>query len=105
MERNLLHFRVRLKRRGMIMQAAALLFAAFSAFTCPVYGAGADPVSEAYAFTVTGRVTSDQGDPLPGVSVLEKGTTNGTVTDTEGRYSLTVTDENVTLVFSFIGYT
>ncbi|MGR3811171.1 SusC/RagA family TonB-linked outer membrane protein [Jiulongibacter sp. NS-SX5] len=53
---------------------------------------------------VSGVVTSSDGqEPLPGVSVLVKGTSNGTVTDVNGKYTLNVTDEN-TLVFSFIGY-
>ncbi|UII19530.1 SusC/RagA family TonB-linked outer membrane protein [Fulvivirga ligni] len=54
--------------------------------------------------TVTGKVTSAaDGNPLPGVSVLEQGTTNGTVTDIEGNFSMSVTD-GANLVFSFIGY-
>ena len=43
------------------------------------------------------------GEPLIGVSVLEKGTTNGTITDFDGNYTLTV-PENATLQFSYIGY-
>jgi hypothetical protein len=42
---------------------------------------------------------------MPGVNVLVKGTTIGTVTDVNGHYSITVEDDNATLVFSFIGYT
>lgn len=44
------------------------------------------------------------GQPLPGVNVLIKGTPNGAVTDIEGRYSITVTGADAVLVFSFIGY-
>lgn len=52
---------------------------------------------------VTGRVTAaDDGSPLPGVSVVVKGTTDGTSTDNKGDYTLNVTD-GATLVFSFIG--
>ncbi len=51
--------------------------------------------------TVTGTVT-DAGNPLPGVNILEKGTSNGTVTDSDGRYSMTVPSDAI-LVFSFIG--
>jgi TonB-dependent starch-binding outer membrane protein SusC len=55
--------------------------------------------------TVTGKVTSaDDNSPIPGVNILEKGTTNGTVTDSNGAYSISV-KEDATLVFSFIGYT
>lgn len=53
--------------------------------------------------TVTGKVTSvEDGSGLPGVNVLVKGTTNGTVTDVEGKYSISVSSGK--LVFSFIGY-
>jgi len=52
---------------------------------------------------VSGKVTDDTGEPLPGVNVVEKGTTNGTVTDISGNYSISI-DQNGTLVFSFVGY-
>ncbi|MDH5251147.1 MAG: TonB-dependent receptor plug domain-containing protein, partial [Cyclobacteriaceae bacterium] len=55
--------------------------------------------------TVTGKVTSsDDGSDIPGVNVLEKGTSNGTVTDATGTYSITI-GPNSTLVYSFVGYT
>jgi len=53
---------------------------------------------------VTGTVTEPDGTPLPAVSVREKGTTNGTLTDEEGRYRIAVTTSNPVLVFSFVGY-
>ena len=53
--------------------------------------------------TVTGTVT-EKGDPLPGVTILLKNTTNGTTTDADGKYSITVPGENAVLAFSFIGY-
>lgn len=54
--------------------------------------------------TVTGKVTSsDDGSSLPGVNVLEKGTSNGTVTDADGNFSINVGSDAV-LVFSFVGY-
>jgi len=53
--------------------------------------------------TVTGTVTDEQGTPLPGTSVVEKGTTNGTQTDFDGNFTLEV-DSNATLVFSYIGF-
>jgi TonB-dependent starch-binding outer membrane protein SusC len=53
---------------------------------------------------VTGKVTStDDGSPLPGVNVVLKGTTSGTVTDADGAYKITVPAEGGSLVFSFIG--
>ncbi|MEJ7644949.1 MAG: SusC/RagA family TonB-linked outer membrane protein [Chryseolinea sp.] len=55
--------------------------------------------------TVSGKVTDNTGEVLPGVNILVKGTANGTTTDTNGDYSLSVPDGTGTLVFSFIGYT
>lgn len=55
-------------------------------------------------FNVSGTVTDvDDGSPLPGVSVLEKGTSNGTTTDLNGKFQLSVTNSNSILVFSFVG--
>ncbi len=55
--------------------------------------------------TVSGKVTSiDDGSAIPGVNVIVKGTTNGTVTDVDGNYKITLTSDGGTLVFSFIGY-
>jgi len=59
------------------------------------------PVADA---PVSGRVVDEKGAGLPGVNVVVKGTTNGTQTDADGRYTLTVPD-GATLVFSFVGYT
>src|SRR5690349_16249965 len=54
--------------------------------------------------TVTGTITDESGNALPGVSILVKGTNNGTTTDNDGRFSLS-TSPDATLVISFIGYT
>ena len=53
---------------------------------------------------VSGTVTDEGGEPLAGAGVIEKGTTNGVVTDLDGKYSITV-PEGTTLVISFIGFT
>jgi TonB-linked SusC/RagA family outer membrane protein len=53
--------------------------------------------------TVSGTVTDESGLPLPGVTVLIKGTTQGTVTNADGNYSLSNIPEDATLVFSFVG--
>lgn len=58
----------------------------------------------AQSVTITGTVKDDFGEGLIGVSVLQKGTVNGTVTDVDGNYSIAVTGEKATLVFSYIGY-
>jgi TonB-dependent starch-binding outer membrane protein SusC len=66
-----------------------------------------DEMSEALqqTKTITGKVIDEDGVTLPGVSVVVKGTTSGTVTDIDGKYSLNVSASAKTLVFSFIGMT
>jgi TonB-dependent starch-binding outer membrane protein SusC len=66
----------------------ALLFCSFAA--------------QAQQRTITGKVTDVTGSPLPGVSVVAKGTTNGTATDAEGSYRINVEKGNI-LVFNFVG--
>lgn len=53
---------------------------------------------------IVGQVTSDGGETIPGVNIMEKGTSNGTVTDADGNYTLYLSDPNATLVYSFIGF-
>jgi TonB-linked SusC/RagA family outer membrane protein len=52
---------------------------------------------------VTGRVTDNDGEPLPGVTIIVKGTSSGTITDLDGMYELTAMSD-ATLQFSFIGF-
>ncbi|SHH71702.1 TonB-linked outer membrane protein, SusC/RagA family [Wenyingzhuangia marina] len=55
--------------------------------------------------TVSGTVTTKDSElPLPGATVMVKGTSNGTLTDFDGNYSLNITSENPTLIFSYVGY-
>ncbi len=55
--------------------------------------------------TITGRVTSaEEPEGVPGASVVVKGTTQGTITNLDGTYSISVPDNAATLVFSFVGY-
>ncbi|MEP6738545.1 MAG: SusC/RagA family TonB-linked outer membrane protein, partial [Chryseolinea sp.] len=55
--------------------------------------------------SVTGQVKSgEDSTPLPGVNILVKGTSSGTITDSEGRYVINAPSNDVTLVFSFVGY-
>ena len=53
---------------------------------------------------VTGVVLDSDGNALPSVSILEKGTTNGVLTDESGAYRITLTTVDQVLVFSFVGY-
>ncbi len=54
---------------------------------------------------VTGNVTDAEGAGIPGATVLEKGTSNGTITDIDGVYSIRVSSEEAVLVYSFVGMT
>ena len=54
--------------------------------------------------TITGKITDDKGESLPGVSIILKGTQRGTVTNIDGNYSFNVPDKSAVLVFSYVGY-
>lgn len=58
---------------------------------------------EKKVYTVRGVVKDETGLPLPGVAVIQKGTTLGVATDVDGKFELKLTEKNVTLVFSFVG--
>lgn len=58
----------------------------------------------AQSITINGIVKDSTGEGIIGANVLQKGTTNGTVTDLDGNFTLTVPDKNAVLVFSFLGY-
>ena len=62
------------------------------------------PKAEMQQVVVTGNITDSEGNPLPGVNVIEKGTTNGVITDLDGNYSISVASSASVLVFSYIGY-
>jgi TonB-dependent starch-binding outer membrane protein SusC len=70
-------------------------------------GSPQPPKPEAVVRAVTGSVSDENGMGLPGVSVVIRGTTRGTTTNTEGRFELEIPDaqaSSTTLVFSFVGY-
>lgn len=93
-----------------LLRMALCLLATLGLVTPPVTGFAAT-ANAAYrtdffqGLTVTGKIIDEKGEPLPGANVLVKGTTVGTTTDAGGSYSLSLSDGNVILVFSFIGYT
>ncbi|MFV0267153.1 MAG: carboxypeptidase-like regulatory domain-containing protein [Draconibacterium sp.] len=60
-------------------------------------------VSFAQQSTVNGKVTDSNGGGLPGVTIVEKGTTNGTITNLDGVYQITVSGADAVLQISFIG--
>jgi TonB-linked SusC/RagA family outer membrane protein len=58
---------------------------------------------QAQSKTITGRIVDEKGDPIIGASIIEKGTTNGTISDMDGKFSLNVKDDAVIRV-SYVGY-
>ncbi len=66
-----------------------------------------EKVSEQFEGTqvsISGIINDENNSALPGATILEKGTSNGTISDVDGAYSLTVSSENATLVVDFVGY-
>jgi len=53
---------------------------------------------------LTGKITDETGNPMPGVNIVEKGTSNGAVTDNTGKYAIEVQSEQSILVITFVGY-
>lgn len=62
------------------------------------------PAGNLQQSTISGTITGDNGLPLVGANIIEKGTTNGTQTDFDGKYTLTLIDKNATLVISYLGF-
>lgn len=107
-----------LKRSRIILPAVLMLVILFPAYATPVkeknkqiaqefgnYAVAAVPAGQQQGRTITGTVTDTYGETIPGVNIVEKGTTNGFISDMDGNYSIILTQSNATLVFSFIGYT
>ncbi len=65
---------------------------------------GAEKIEQANEYNVAGKVTDDRGEGLPGVSILIKGTQQGTTSDVNGNFKITVIDKQSVLVFSYVGY-
>jgi TonB-linked SusC/RagA family outer membrane protein len=80
---------------GMLTRFLIAMFSIQLIFAMNVYGQ--------QTITVNGTVTDEQGQPLPGVTVVQEGTTSGTITNFDGNYTLDV-PANGNLVFSFVGY-
>ncbi|GAB3316109.1 TonB-dependent receptor [Larkinella ripae] len=72
----------------------------------PKNGSGKNPALSpaVLAVDVTGTVTDESGAGLPGVNVVVKGSTQGTTTDAEGKFRISVPENRATLVFSSVGY-
>ena len=91
---------------GKLLMGFALMTMLMPAGTGTASASGLlpDGLSSMQQRVITGTVAESDGTPLPAVSVREKGTTNGALTDAQGMYQITVTTPNPVLVFSFVGY-
>ena len=80
--------------------------AAYDAVAAPVSGGGyaSYTASQTDVTSVTGVVTDDQGEPLIGASVLIKGTTTGSITDIDGKFSIDIPVEGAVIEISYIGF-
>ena len=83
-------------RHALSRIVVLLLFGFFLQMTTKSYGQNSRDIS--------GKITNAEGSPLAGVSIVEKGTTNGTTSKEDGSYKITVSDVHAHLLVSFIGY-
>ncbi|TKG94222.1 TonB-dependent receptor [Puteibacter caeruleilacunae] len=93
-------------RRGRVTLSVALLVFCLLGSSLPLIAAemvGDDGSSQQSSIKVTGQVTDNNGEPLPGASIVVKGTTLGITTDFDGKYTISVPNNDATLIFSFIG--
>lgn len=92
-----------------ILKVAFCGFLAAGASALPTYGAPVRSENQTtqavqQAGTINGKVTDKAGDPIIGVNILEKGTTNGVITDLHGSFSLPIKSQRAVLKISYIGY-
>jgi TonB-linked SusC/RagA family outer membrane protein len=92
---------------GKLLLSLTLMAVLIPAQTGMAFASGSYPegLSLVQQRVITGIITESDGNPLPGVTIMEKGTTNGTLSDATGNYRITVITANPVLVFSFVGYT
>ena len=101
-----------LTNKSTINQILVLTMVSSIALICPLYSqaSGAEKRQmdmlwdNPQSLTVSGKVVDSKGSPLPGVTVLEKGTANSVATDMNGNFKLSVVNKSSVLVFRFVGY-
>ncbi len=98
------YLRKKTRKNGILLLALTFVVTIFS----PLYALTNHPEYSKAAILqskqkIEGVVMDEQGEPITGANVIEKGTTNGTVTDIDGKFTLNVSD-NATLVISYLGY-
>lgn len=83
---------------------SALFLVSVSGGMMPVYAVTDEVMSVMQTTKISGQVYDSDGNPVIGASILEKGTTNGVITDIDGNYTLSVSSKNSIIVISYIGY-
>ena len=98
--------KVRLMRMMLAIGILSMTFVSIvTAGSAPIRTAGVTTSkNSAAAILIKGKVTDEKGAPLPGVTILVKGSQKGTISDENGAYRLEVADGSAVLVFSFVGY-
>lgn len=91
-----------------LLKMAACVFLATGAGTYPLYAADTSnrlaTENTQQRIKVTGTIVDKSGEPIIGANIVEKGTTNGTISDLDGRFTLNVQSATSVLVVSYIGY-
>jgi len=92
------------KRKLITILCMVIFFSTFG-LSANLYGNDSSGEAEVQQSVISGTVTDESGNPLPGVTILVKGTTIGTLTDQSGKFTLSNVPQDATLVFSFVGMT
>ena len=87
-----------MKKILLIMRVAMLLM------SIGILQLNAAPAGDLQQKQITGKISDESGNPLPGVNIQVEGTTVGTISDLNGQYTLSVPGANAVLVYTFIGY-
>lgn len=103
-----MNYRLRNKRIGSEMKFFTLFIGMILCFVPSIHAiegiVGVNETQQSQR-NVSGRITDNTGEALVGVSVIEKGTSNGSITDIDGKFTLTLISNNPVLVFSYVGFT
>ncbi|MEJ7646519.1 MAG: TonB-dependent receptor [Chryseolinea sp.] len=94
---------LRAERQQLPVDLKSFLVVGLLTLVCLPQNVVAKSYSYQQGISVAGNVKDEEGVAMPGVNVLEKGTTNGTVSDADGNYRLNVSSSNSVLAFSFVG--
>ena len=98
-----MRWKLSFKSQTTIMLVILAFLCSQGAYALPEQSIAFSPASAA-PVKITGKVTDEKGEPLPGVSIAVKGTTTGVLTDMDGKYTLNTEGTAIVLEFSFVGY-